>query len=170
MRDDDADSAADSEHRHTMTTSDAAGTAPTPSHYSDGRSQQQYYMQQAAAQGFGMPLEPNAGNPNPYLQQHPLQSSGAAPPYHRQSSPTSAFPASQAPSQAPAFAAGASAGGGSSGARRGRKSQPKLPDLQAQLDGLVSQFQRLSQENGFLKNKLKVGRINMCNARWAASS
>ncbi len=40
--------------------------------------------------------------------------------------------------------------------RRGRKSLPKLPDLQAQVDGLTRQFDMLNKENGFLRNKLKA--------------
>lgn len=43
--------------------------------------------------------------------------------------------------------------------RRGRKSLPKLPDLQAQLDSLTRQFDTLNKENGFLRNKLKA---SMC--------
>ncbi|GLC43456.1 hypothetical protein PLESTM_001475300 [Pleodorina starrii] len=40
--------------------------------------------------------------------------------------------------------------------RRGRKPKPRLPDLQQRLDGLQEQFKQLSNENIFLRNKLKV--------------
>ncbi|GLI60460.1 hypothetical protein VaNZ11_002617 [Volvox africanus] len=41
------------------------------------------------------------------------------------------------------------------GFRRGRKPMPRLPDLQQRLDTLMEQFQRLNDENTFLKGKLK---------------
>ncbi|PNH11577.1 hypothetical protein TSOC_001638 [Tetrabaena socialis] len=63
-----------------------------------------------------------------------------------------------------AFTVGSSAGAplpGCSGVRvtgnrRGRKPKPRQADLERQLDSLAEQFQQLSQENGFLRNKLKV--------------
>ncbi len=41
--------------------------------------------------------------------------------------------------------------------RRGRKRHLKVPDLQAQLDALTQQFDSLSNENDFLRHKLKAG-------------
>ncbi|GLC59971.1 hypothetical protein PLESTB_001559400 [Pleodorina starrii] len=51
-------------------------------------------------------------------------------------------------------AAAAVAGAGNS--RRGRKPGPRLPDLQQHVDALSEQFRRLSQENTFLRGKLKL--------------
>lgn len=41
--------------------------------------------------------------------------------------------------------------------KRGRKPKPRLPDLQQRLVGLYKEMQQLSKENIFLRNKLKVG-------------